>query len=128
MYSFYELFAHYAGHLQRYFATVDPSEQGLCLSDFHDVLLEGIDLIALDRFDLEKDDPLSFNKFLNGAQLEGVISTLKSAEKEWREELLLRHTLYRFQEPNSAFAPHLSDYPKEYEAFQRCCPIRCDEQ
>ena len=64
MYLLSDLFAHYTRHLQRYFATVDPSEQDLCLSDFHDVLLEGIDLIALDRFDMQKEDPLSFDKFL----------------------------------------------------------------
>ena len=128
MYLLSDLFAHYTRHLQRYFATVDPSEQDLCLSDFHDVLLEGIDLIALDRFDMEKEDPLSFDKFFSGAQLEGVISTLKTAEKECYEEYLLRHTLYRLRFPISVFAPQQGDYSKEYEVFQRCCPVRFDQQ
>ena len=128
MYSFYELFAYYARHLQRYFATIDPSEHELCLSDFHDVLLEGIDLIALERFDMEKDDPLSFDKFLSGAQLEGVISTLKSAVKEWDEERFLRHALYRLQFPISVFSPQPGDYSKEYEVFQRCCSVRFNEK
>jgi hypothetical protein len=128
MYLLSDLFAHYTRHLQRYFATIDPSEQVLCLSDFHDVLLEGIDLIALERFDMEKEDPLSFDKFLSRAQLEGVISTLKSAEKEWDEERFLRHTLYRLQFPISVFSPQPGDYSKEYEVFQRCCPVRFDEK
>jgi hypothetical protein len=115
MYSFYELFAHYAKHLERYVSAIDPSEREHYCSEFHDVLVLGINSITQERYHSPSPDHI-----LNGAQLEGMISPLINADKECREEHTLRHTLNRFNFPNYMNAPQPEDYPLEYEIYKQC--------
>ena len=118
MYTFHELFAHYAKHLERYFSTVDPSEKDLYPSAFHNVLMKGIDIIAQERY----HSPSS-SHILNGHQLERMSFPLKTAEQECDAEHSLQHILCRFNFPVSIYSPQPGDYPSEYEIFKRCCPL-----
>ena len=113
--SFYELFAHYAKHLERYFSTIDPSERMHYCSEFHDVLILSIGSIAEGRYQSPSPDHI-----LNGAQLERMISALRTADEECRDEHTLQHTLNRFNFPNYMNAPQPEDYPLEYEIYKQC--------
>ena len=121
MYSFYELFAHYAKHLERYFSTVDPSEREFYSSEFHNILMLNIDSIAQDRYQSPSPDHT-----LNGEQLERMISALVTAEQECIAEHTLQHTLNRFNFPNYKYAPQPEDYPSEYQIYKRCCPLESE--
>jgi len=48
MYSFYELFAHYAKHLERFYATSETPDW--CAYEFHQLLLEGIGFVTQERY------------------------------------------------------------------------------
>ena len=124
--SFYELFAHYAKHLERYFSTVDPSEKWCYISEFHDLLILGIDSIAQERCHSQRCESPSTEDLINPAQLERMVSALRTADAECREEHTLQHTLNRFNFPNYMYAPQPEDYPLEYEIYKRCCPLESE--
>ena len=118
--SFYELFAHYAKHLERCFSTVDPSEKWCYISEFHDVLMLGIDSIAQERCHSQRCKSPSTEDLINPVQLERMISALKTADEECRDEHPLRHTLNRFNFPAWIYAPQPEDHPSEYEIYKQC--------
>ena len=115
MYSFYELFAHYAKHLERCISTIDPSEREHYCSEFHDILMLSIGSIAEGRLQSPSPDHI-----LNGEQLERMISALVTAEQECSAEHTLKHILNRFNFPNYMYAPQPEDYPSEYEIYKQC--------
>ena len=119
--SFYELFAHYAKHLERYFSKVDPSEKWCYISEFHDVLMLGIDSIAQERSQSPSPDHI-----LNGEQLERMISALVTAEQECTAEYLLQYTLNRFNFPDYVYAPQPEDYPSQYEICEQCFTLESE--
>jgi hypothetical protein len=119
-YSFYELFAHYAKHLERYFSTIDPSEKICYISEFHDVLMQGINEIAQERCHSQRYDSPSTEDLINSEMLERMIIALDTADKELSNEHTLRHTLQRFEFPNSVYQPQPEEHPLEYEIYKRC--------
>ena len=68
-YSFYELFAHYAKHLERYFSTVDPSQKDLYISEFHNVLIQGVNEIAQERCHSQEYDSPSTEDLIDSEML-----------------------------------------------------------
>jgi hypothetical protein len=120
MYSFYELFAHYAKHLERFFATSETPDW--CAYEFHQLLLESIGSIAQDRY----HSP-SLDHILNGEQLEALCTTIENAERDCKVEDSLKHMLHRFNYPCRIFAPNPEDYPEEHEIYKQCCPSKSVE-
>jgi hypothetical protein len=118
MYSFYELFACYAKHLDRYFSTLRPEDRDFCISGFHIVLMDGLNSIAQERYHSPSPDHA-----LTGEQLEMMLSPLADAYREYVAEDSLRHTLYRFNYPVSIYAPTPDKHPSQYEIFKQCCPL-----
>jgi len=119
-YSFYELFAHYAKHLERYFSTVDPSQKDLYISEFHNVLIEGVNGIAQERCHSQEYDSPSTEDLIDSEMLERMIFALNTADKEFNNEHTLRHTLHRFEFPSSAYRPYPEEHPLEYEIYKQC--------
>ena len=129
MYSFHELFAHYAKHLERYFSLVDPSHKELYISEFHDVLVFAIEMVAYERSRSQKSDSPSTEDLIDSEMLERMIFVLDTANKEFDNEHSLRHTLHRFANPNSIFHPCQKEYPLEYEIYKKYfSPVNGDEE
>jgi len=117
MYSFHELFAHYAKHLERFLATSKTPDW--CAYEFHELPLYSIDSIAQERHHSPSPDHI-----LNGEQLEALCATMENAQRECGVEHTLKNTLHRFNYPCRFFAPNPERYPEEYEIYKQCCPSK----
>lgn len=120
MYSFYELFAHYAKHLERFYATSETPDW--CAYEFHQLLLEGIGFVTQERYHSPSPEHI-----LSGEQLEALFATMVNAERECDAEHTLKNTLHRFNYPCKFFAPDPERYPEEYEIYKQCCPSKSVE-
>ena len=120
MYSFYELFAHYAKHLERFFATSETP--GWCAYEFHQLLLESIGSVTQGRYNSPSPEYI-----LTGEQLEALCATMMNAERDCQKEDSLKHILHRFNHPCRIFAPNPEDHPEEFEIYRQWCPSKSVE-
>ena len=119
MYSFYELFACYAKHLERFFSTTE--DPALYASEFHELLVNWVIGGAEEAHHSSR-----WNSLMSGDQIEAMVHPLVEAERECFREHDLRHILHRLNFPSSIYSPVFDDHPLETEIYQHCCP-RSDE-
>ncbi len=118
-YSYFELFAYYAKHLERFFCANSTPVWYAC--EFHHFLLEEITSIA----QRQHHSP-SREYALSGEQLEALYRTLVTAKLECEAEHSLGYILNQFKS-RSVFSPNPEEYPKEYEIYKQCCPNASEE-